>query len=162
MAVLASDEVKLMNILIANDGSEYGMAAVDLAANLINCGPGTKVKVIVVVEPAATLEVETLIESVDELTAPDNPNAKKAHEIGATSVRRLNDKCGINGTDISHEVLAGPAARTIVEKAEEWNADLIVVGSHGYGFWSRALLGSVSNRIASHANCSVLIARTKT
>ena len=151
-----------MNILIANDGSEYGMAAVDLAADLINCRPGTKIKVVVVVEPATALEVETVIESVDDLTAPDNPNAQKAHEIGATSVRRLIDKCGSDGPDISHEVLAGPAARTIVERAEEWNADLIIVGSHGYGFWSRALLGSVSNRIASHANCSVLIARVKT
>ncbi|HVF47233.1 MAG TPA: universal stress protein [Pyrinomonadaceae bacterium] len=60
---------------------------------------------------------------------------------------------------ISHEVLAGPAARRIVEAAEEWKADLIVMGTHGRTFWSRALLGSVSDPVAHHANCSVLIVR---
>jgi nucleotide-binding universal stress UspA family protein len=52
----------------------------------------------------------------------------------------------------------GPAAKEIIDKAERWRADLIVVGSHGYGFWGR-LLGSVSNYVVHNAPCSVLVVR---
>ena len=58
------------------------------------------------------------------------------------------------------EVLDGSPQRVLIEKAAEWGADLIVTGSHGYGFWSRALLGSVSNSVVHHAPCSVLVVRT--
>jgi nucleotide-binding universal stress UspA family protein len=48
-----------------------------------------------------------------------------------------------------------------VDEAEEWDADLIVVGSHGYQSWERMLLGSVSQSVAAHAECSVEIVRCK-
>ena len=64
------------------------------------------------------------------------------------------------GTDfaVATEILRGPADQLIIEKAIDWNADLIVVGSHGRGFWGR-LLGSVSNGVVHHAPCSVLVVR---
>lgn len=46
---------------------------------------------------------------------------------------------------LTAEVITGSSQRVIVETALESGADLIVIGSHGYGFWWRALLGSVSN-----------------
>ena len=53
----------------------------------------------------------------------------------------------------------GSQRQVILDVAEECGADLIVVGSHGYGFWSRALIGWVSLAIAAHAKCSVMIVR---
>jgi nucleotide-binding universal stress UspA family protein len=47
----------------------------------------------------------------------------------------------------------------ILEEAERWQADLIVVGSHGFGPVKRRLLGSVSQAIALHAHYSVEIVR---
>jgi nucleotide-binding universal stress UspA family protein len=55
----------------------------------------------------------------------------------------------------------GAPHRRIVEVADEWGADLIVVGSHGYRMWERVLLGSVSQSVATHAKCSVWIVREK-
>ncbi len=51
----------------------------------------------------------------------------------------------------------GDPGQAIVEIAEDWHSDLIVVGSHDRGFWSRALLGSVSDAVVHHAPCSVLV-----
>lgn len=47
----------------------------------------------------------------------------------------------------------------VLHRAEEWTADLIVVGSQGRTGLPRVLLGSVAERILRHANCAVLVAR---
>ncbi|MDZ4836947.1 MAG: universal stress protein [Candidatus Melainabacteria bacterium] len=58
---------------------------------------------------------------------------------------------------ICGQVLDGYANHTIVEEAEHWNADLIVLGSHGRSGLSRLFLGSVAEAVAGHARCSVEI-----
>jgi nucleotide-binding universal stress UspA family protein len=45
--------------------------------------------------------------------------------------------------------------------AKEVDADLIIIATHGYTGLDRALLGSVTERVARHAPCPVLIVRTK-
>jgi len=56
-------------------------------------------------------------------------------------------------------IKSGPAREVILDEAEKWDADLIVLGSHGYSGWQRFLLGSVSHAVATHAHCSVEIVR---
>jgi nucleotide-binding universal stress UspA family protein len=55
----------------------------------------------------------------------------------------------------------GSPRSVILDEAESWGADLVVVGSHGYGAWQRFLLGSVSQAVVSHAKCSVEVVRCK-
>lgn len=55
---------------------------------------------------------------------------------------------------------AGPKEH-ILNEAIGWGADLIVVGSHGRRASSRLLLGSVSEAVALHADCSVEIIRAR-
>ena len=62
---------------------------------------------------------------------------------------------------IATDVLFGTPESRIVETAEEIQADLIIVGSHGYSRWERLLLGSVSNSVVQHAPCSVLVVRSQ-
>ena len=54
----------------------------------------------------------------------------------------------------------GPAATQIVELASEERADLIILGTHGRGGVTRALLGSVADRVIRTAPCPVLTVRT--
>ncbi|HEU4854097.1 MAG TPA: universal stress protein, partial [Nitrosospira sp.] len=51
----------------------------------------------------------------------------------------------------------GPAADTVIKKAEEIGADLIVVGKHGKSGWESMLLGSVARRVIQEAACDVLV-----
>ncbi|MGI8495899.1 MAG: universal stress protein [Pyrinomonadaceae bacterium] len=48
----------------------------------------------------------------------------------------------------------------MVETAENFQADLIIVGSHGYNTWERLLLGSISDSVVHYAPCSVLVVKS--
>jgi nucleotide-binding universal stress UspA family protein len=63
------------------------------------------------------------------------------------------------GWQVRAEALSGSPASEIIAKADDENADLIVVGSQGRGALSRAILGSVSQRIVTGAHCSVRVVR---
>src|SRR5438105_12993389 len=56
-------------------------------------------------------------------------------------------------------VLKDIVIESIVGVAEEWHADLIVLGSHGRKGLNRFLMGGVSDAVARHARCSVEIVR---
>jgi nucleotide-binding universal stress UspA family protein len=64
------------------------------------------------------------------------------------------------GFKVDTAVAVGDARVVIIDSAAEWNADLIVVGSHGQGGIPSFLLGSVAESVARHAKCSVEIVRT--
>ena len=58
----------------------------------------------------------------------------------------------------SHLLLGRPDA-AIVWLAEEIGAGLVVVGSRGLGGMKRTLIGSVSDSVARHAHCPVMVVR---
>ena len=53
----------------------------------------------------------------------------------------------------------GDPKSKIIDAAEQWHADLIVLGSHGRTGLERFLMGSVSDAVARHAPCSVEVVR---
>lgn len=53
----------------------------------------------------------------------------------------------------------GRAATTIVDEAQDFRADVVVVGSRGHGAIASLVLGSVSSEIVDHAPCPVLVVR---
>jgi nucleotide-binding universal stress UspA family protein len=56
------------------------------------------------------------------------------------------------------QIKEGNAAKVLIELSEE--ADVIVVGSHGEGGFAGMLLGSVSQHVVAHANCTVVVVRS--
>jgi nucleotide-binding universal stress UspA family protein len=66
------------------------------------------------------------------------------------------------GAAVEAEALYGRAGSVIVEEAERWRPDLIVVGSHGRGPVGATVLGSVGAEVIDHAPCPVLVARKTT
>jgi nucleotide-binding universal stress UspA family protein len=61
------------------------------------------------------------------------------------------------GPEIERAVVEETPARALLDQAE--GADLLVVGSRGHGRIAGALLGSISQQVAQHAPCPVVIVR---
>jgi nucleotide-binding universal stress UspA family protein len=146
-----------MKVLLAIDGS----ACSEVAAREVARRPwpaDTQVRIVSVVEPAGPLVAEPYIGAADYFDGIEQISQKQAKDAvtRAAEMVRANDQL-----QVSTEVLRGSAKGIIVEEAESWGADLIVVGSHGYRTWERMLLGSVSQAVAAHAQCSVEIVRCR-
>jgi nucleotide-binding universal stress UspA family protein len=138
-----------MKILVAYDGSECADAALD-DLRMAGLPADAQIKVLSVVEnwlpPPSGLEI---IEHIDR----DQEYLALARRGG---IRLVSIK---QGWDVKSESGAGTPATVIIEKADEWEADLIVVGSHGHTALGRFFFGSVSQKVLHEARRSVRVAR---
>ena len=75
-----------------------------------------------------------------------------------TAAAAMFEKAGISVETEVTEPKDAPA-RAILESADQWKADVIVMGSHGRRGLDRIVLGSVSESVALHAHCSVEVVR---
>jgi len=147
-----------MKILIATDGSKYGTAALEQGCKLAANMPGSEIMLLtayalpgpIAAEPYISAPIYTQ-EIVDDLSLA-------AESVLASAQRTVVRNCPAVPVK-AHEVRGTPGS-AIVDEAAEWGADLIVVGSHGHGFWGRTLLGSVSDAVVHDAPCSVMVVRS--
>lgn len=81
-------------------------------------------------------------------------------EVEATlaEARRAVQACGgtVENAVEARIGLESPA-HVLVDTARTEHCDLIVLGTHAHGAWTGAFLGSVSQRVAGHATCPVLL-----
>jgi nucleotide-binding universal stress UspA family protein len=145
-----------MKILLAVDGSECSDDVVEEVAKR----PWPADSAVRIISVAETLPPEVL-----SLTPPYREDVEKAARHQAQKIVE-RAKTRLRESDarffpISSTVVVDSPKDAIVEEAERWGADLIVVGSHGYRGPERTLLGSVSQAVATHAKCSVEIARRR-
>jgi nucleotide-binding universal stress UspA family protein len=148
-----------MKILLATDGSEYSTAAIDFCRNLLVDAENTSFKIISAVEYPSPMGAEPFAVSAEYYNQIEQAGRKQAKVYTEQSEKQLRALFPGIMLDVTTDVIGGSPQRVIVETAKEWGANLIVMGSHGYGFWSRTLLGSVSNAAMHQAPCSVLIVR---
>jgi nucleotide-binding universal stress UspA family protein len=149
-----------MKILLAVDGSQCSDRAVEEVARR-PWPVGSEIKVLTAYElplpptPEAWPVPTTYFE---ELERAASEHAGSIMERALTKLRSAKgSEANING-----EIAPGPPRSLILDRAQNWNADLIIVGSHGYRAWEKFLLGSVSQSIVSHAKCSVEVVRCPT
>lgn len=149
-----------MKILVATDGSDFSNAAIAALASIVVKPENTSIKVVSAFERPTPIASEPFAVSAEYYNAMEEAGREKARKFVEQAGMQIRSLFPDSALDLTTEVRIGSPQRAIVERAQEWGADLIVVGSHGYGFWSRTLLGSVSNSIVHHAPCSVLVVRT--
>ena len=146
-----------MKVIICADGSEFSETSVDRFLEILSGTAELSIRVISVYEPPVPMATEPFIGSQDYYKYVSTEAEKLAKDYADKAQAKI--KSSLPEARISTQIVKGKPERMIVEAAEEWRADLIVVGSHGYGFWGRALLGSVSDFVVHHASCSVLVAK---
>lgn len=150
-----------MKIVLAIDGSKYSKVAVDELMQ-IPFAPDTNIRIISIFEnpmlaaPGAAPFGGTLGKYYEEALSDAKKSAEDTVEHAAQLLKEKNVQLSVTTA-----VFNGLPKHAILEDAEAFGADLIVVGSQGHGAFSRFLLGSVSQSVATHANCSVLIVRKK-
>lgn len=143
-----------MKILVATDGSPSSAAAVEAVATR-PWPEGTEVEVLTVIHTAVPFVLDPMyvvaFVHIDQLEKA----RKHAPEVVGSAAARLNRP----GLAVTTRILEGVPKHLIVEEAERWGADLIVLGTHGHGPAGRFLLGSVAHAVVLHAPCSVEVVR---
>jgi nucleotide-binding universal stress UspA family protein len=149
-----------MKILLAVDGSSCSDAAVDEVARR-PWPAGSSVKVLTAFELPTPPTPEAWALPINYFQEMDIALRKQAEDIIDRALQKLKARVD-KSISIDAVLLPGPPRTVILEEAESWDADLIVLGSHGYRAWERFLLGSVSQAVVSHAKCSVEVVRCST
>lgn len=146
-----------MKIILAIDGSPGSNAAVEEVCR--RPWPlGTEARVITVIP-----YLEPFLDGVGNFPTTSaldylfKLQAEKAEQFLNIVVAKM--KACLPNLTVSRALLEGRPKDAILEDAKSWGADLIVLGSHGYGMVGRLLLGSVSLAVALNAPCSVEIVR---
>ena len=147
-----------MKIVLATDGSEFSSAAVHKCCELFAERPDLEIKIVSVFEEDYALAAEPFAVSAELYREISEAAEKQAQHACASAAGLIRGYCSDGTSKITHEVVKGNPEQEIVDIARNWGADLIVMGSHGRGFWGR-LLGSVSDGVLHHAPCSVLVVR---
>lgn len=148
-----------MKILLAVDGSPCSDAAVEEIARR-PWPEGSSVKVLTAFELPMPPTPEGWALPANYFEEMDVALRTQSVSIVDQAIAKLKSKLG-KGISIDGAILPGPPRVVILDEAESWGADLIVVGSHGYRAWERFLLGSVSQSVVSHAKCSVEVVRCR-
>jgi len=148
-----------LKILVGTDGSEFSTAA--LRAVTARPWPaGSKLKVISVPEFILTKDASYLetheIRDLGDLGAASIEEAKKC--IAAALEILSGSPLTVSAEVPEYE---DRPYQVILHEAQEWRADLIVLGSHGRSGFDRVVMGSVSEAVALHAKCSVEIVRER-
>lgn len=168
------------SIVVAFDGSQYATRVLETAVRLAVENKAT-LGIVHVVEPGhmtipeevhRMTEVEHVIkpapkllvnlenapaEVVSSLTKAATESQRLAFQLADYIVKLAETDASKAGVEnIVTEVLAGDPAEEILTFAKSRQADLIVIGSRGFGKLKSLLLGSTSHKVTQHAECSCL------
>ncbi len=146
--IVRGSDAPLQKILAAADGSAGAQRAVEIAAGLA-AAAGSGLTALNVVQlphtPRTPPDDHTLYNYAEKMKHSVEQSLKTAAEASQIAISVVQRQ--------------GNTAHEIVQYARDSNASLIVVGNRGLGPFRSLLVGSVSDSVAHHAHCSVLIAR---
>lgn len=143
-----------MKILVAVDDSKASADVLQAMMTQLKAGQG-EVRVLHVLQPVSPVPPPQM----DAAYAPELDGWKKdAHQMVERFAGQLRS-AGFPSVDVAVEI--GDSREQILNCAERWGADLIIVGSHGKGGLRHLLLGSVAEFLARHSKCSVEIVRAR-
>jgi nucleotide-binding universal stress UspA family protein len=140
-----------MKILLPVDGSELSLEAVRFAVRLIKEGLQGTAVLANVQEPATLYELIVAHdpEVIDRVCA----------EVGLHALASAQALLDAAGVAYECEVAKGDPAHTIVEIAERFQCDMVVMGARGTSALRSAMMGSVSNEVLHASGVPVVIVK---
>jgi nucleotide-binding universal stress UspA family protein len=147
-----------MRVLLAIDGSPFSDAAVAEVAER-PWPHGTVVEVLTVAHVSTPMALDPAF----VVAAIHVDQMEEQRHLASALVSAAAERIRRRRPDVAvvTKVLEGPPKEAIVEEADAWDANLIVMGSHGYGRFRRMILGSVAGAVVANARCSVQVVRAK-
>ncbi len=111
---------------------------------------------------AHTFQAELKVLHAFDINARNAPSSyyfiEEARQRGKDALTELAESFNLEVETIFTE---GDPGHEIIRVAEELNADLIVLGTHGYKGWNRFTIGSVAEFVGRNAPCAVFTVRPK-
>jgi nucleotide-binding universal stress UspA family protein len=145
-----------MKIILAIDGSAPSRDALEEVAHRPWPSPST-LRILSVIQPYTPPATEIVLASAT-LEQIRQRQAQDAEQL----TRQASERTAVSGLAVETEVREGDPRTAIVDAADDWQADLIVVGSHGRTGVKRLVMGSVAQAVVAHAHCSVEVVRRRT
>lgn len=154
--VLVARRPTLSRVVFATDGSEPSAAAEKILGEWsIFAGlPVRVVSVANVVEPWHTGIAPTMYRQVVDAYTKDLEESRAQHRKIAEEVA---GRMAATGRTAEPKLLTGDAATAIIAAADEFEADLVVIGSRGQTGLARMVLGSVARNVLHASRVSVLV-----
>jgi len=157
-----------MKLLVAYDGSPSSESALD---NISRAGLPTEGEALVStiaevwLPPPQGESVDTEMPAfIEEIVRKHREKGERWLVQAGTMVKHAQNRLqkSLPGWKIDSRATYGSPAMELLAIADEFEPDLILAGSHGQSPLSRLILGSVSNKLLTEANCSVRVARGST
>jgi nucleotide-binding universal stress UspA family protein len=145
-----------VKILLAVEDSKCSQAATEIVTKRMRT-TDAEVRILHAAEPV-WLVIDYELGQLGQNEAAREEALKHGKEL----LERMRPVVEAAGFRVSTELEEGDARFVIVDHADRWKADVIVMGSHGRKGLGRLLMGSVADYVSRHAHCSVVIARMPT
>lgn len=140
-------------ILVAVDGSDHALKAVDIAADLAQKYDAQLLVLSVYKHLSALETTHSLVRAEKELGSAE----ATLHDIAKDTVKTAKEHAKERGAQkVESFTKEGRPARTIVAFAKEKGADAIIMGNRGLGDITGFMLGSVSHKVSALAECTVI------
>jgi len=141
----------MKKVLLATDGSSFSEEAAWFLSHLPHADRLELTVLTVLDDPSIARNNAAL--------ALQKESAAREKSMANTTYQKIAQMfVGANAT-LNHIVREGHRGETIVQIANKMEVDLVIVGARGHSMVSRLLLGSTSDFVATHAECSVLVYR---
>ena len=140
----------MKTILAAVDTSNMRDAVVAEAVALARGGSARVVLLTIVQPPVLTSEYAPVVENFGELIAA-------GERAAATLLAGVRQRVEAEGVTVETVQAAGAPVAHILEQAQKFNANYIVMGSHGHTAFYDLLVGSTTHGVLMRANCPVVI-----
>ncbi|KAG2697627.1 hypothetical protein I3760_07G115300 [Carya illinoinensis] len=148
-------------IVVAVDESEESMYALSWCLENLVPHNNKSTLVLLYVKPPPTvyaLDAAGYMFASDAVSALEKCGSDLVNSVMARAQAVIRN-FDTDNTNLERITGSGDAKDVICSTVKKLGADTLVMGSHGYGFFKRALLGSVSDYCAKHAECPVVIVK---